>query len=660
MADNCYAGQTRSFSRALCYILLLTLLSWDTDLAGIRTRSILVSAAKKRVYTNDFLVTIKSAEPSSNHDHADWLAARHGFENRGMVVGDEGLYHFRHRTLDSASESPSLRYIWNLRLSPKVQKVRQLEGYGRLKRGHNKVKVGAYQGLDPLYPYQWYINNTGQAGGKPGLDLNVQAAWNMGYTGKGVTVAIMDDGLDYLHPDLRDNYSPEASYDFSSNDPYPYPRYTFNWFNSHGTRCAGEVSSAADNGICGVGVAYDSKIAGIRMLDQPFMTDVIEAASMSFKPNLIDIYSASWGPTDDGKTVDGPRQLTLRAIVNGVNKGRNGLGSIYVWASGDGGADDDCNCDGYAASMWTISVNSAINDGETALYDESCSSTLASTFSNGRGQRAGSGVATTDLYGQCTLRHSGTSAAAPEAAGVFALALDANKNLTWRDVQHLTVLTSTPNLLHDDLHRWQSNGVGLMFNHLFGFGVLNAERMVKMAKTWTTVPPRFRCEAGVVEQMFDIPSDGVLELTIDTDACDGGNNHVRYLEHVQAFLTIASSRRGDLTINMTSPFGTDSILLNRRPNDDDSSQGFRKWPFMTTHTWGEDPRGTWNLRVALKGEFPQTGRLLRWGLLLHGTQQAPYIDEILDGHNSKLAVSKKLEFAEGILHDLEDSGSQHP
>lgn len=100
-------------------------------------------------------------------------------------------------------------------------------------------------------------------------------------------------------------------------------------------------------------------------------------------------------------------------------------GSLYVWASGDGGANDDCNCDGYAASMWTISINSAINDGRTALYDESCSSTLASTFSNGRSNDPEAGVATTDLYGQCTLKHSGTSAAAPEAAGVFALALEA-------------------------------------------------------------------------------------------------------------------------------------------------------------------------------------------------------------------------------------------
>lgn len=66
-----------------------------------------------------------------------------------------------------------------------------------------------------------------------------------------------------------------------------------------------------------------------------------------------------------------------------LHQGRKGLGNIYVWASGDGGEEDDCNCDGYAASMWTISINSAINDGQNAHYDESCSSTLASTFSNG-------------------------------------------------------------------------------------------------------------------------------------------------------------------------------------------------------------------------------------------------------------------------------------
>lgn len=75
--------------------------------------------------------------------------------------------------------------------------------------------------------------------------------------------------------------------------------------------------------------------------------------------------------------------LTVIRYFDLCFQGRKGLGNIYVWASGDGGEEDDCNCDGYAASMWTISINSAINDGQNAHYDESCSSTLASTFSNG-------------------------------------------------------------------------------------------------------------------------------------------------------------------------------------------------------------------------------------------------------------------------------------
>lgn len=65
---------------------------------------------------------------------------------------------------------------------------------------------------------------------------------------------------------------------------------------------------------------FGGQVAGIRMLDQPYMTDLIEANSMGHEPHLIDIYSASWGPTDDGKTVDGPRNATMRAIVRGVNE----------------------------------------------------------------------------------------------------------------------------------------------------------------------------------------------------------------------------------------------------------------------------------------------------------------------------------------------------
>jgi len=517
------------------------------------------------------------------------------------------------------------------------------------KRGYNPLQVENLVDLppqsdptDPLFQHQWYLKNTGQNGGKPKLDLNTAAAWAQGVTGKNVTTAIMDDGVDYMHPDLIHNYNARASYDFSSNDPYPYPRYTDDWFNSHGTRCAGEVSGARDNGVCGTGVAYDSMVAGIRMLDQPYMTDLIEANSMGHEPNLIDIYSASWGPTDDGRTVDGPRNATMRAIVRGVNEGRHGLGNIYVWASGDGGEDDDCNCDGYAASMWTISINSAINTGENAHYDESCSSTLASTFSNGA-KDPNTGVATTDLYGKCTRTHSGTSAAAPEAAGVFALALEANRKLTWRDMQHLTVLTSKRNSLFDSKGRfhWTMNGVGLEFNHLFGFGVLDAGAMVALAKQWKSVPARYHCEAGSDKTIRPIPKDKSLFLTIETNACAGTETEVNYLEHVQAVITVNSTRRGDVELFLRSPMGTRSLILSTRPNDDDSRDGFTKWPFMTTHPWAEYPRGKWSLEVRFNGQRVNQGFLKEWTLMLHGTRDAPYSELPVTDPHSKLAIVKK-------------------
>jgi proprotein convertase subtilisin/kexin type 2 len=522
---------------------------------------------------------------------------------------------------------------------------------GKAKRGYNPLKVENIVSLppgpmadpsDPLFPYQWYLKNTGQNGGKVKLDLNVQEAWAQGITGVNVTTAIMDDGVDYMHPDIINNYNARASYDFSSNDPFPYPRYTDDWFNSHGTRCAGEVVAAKNNGVCGVGVAYNSQVAGIRMLDQPYMTDLIEANSMGHQPDLIDIYSASWGPTDDGRTVDGPRNATMRAIVRGVNEGRKGLGNIYVWASGDGGEDDDCNCDGYAASMWTISINSAINTGENAHYDESCSSTLASTFSNGA-KDPNTGVATTDLYGKCTKTHSGTSAAAPEAAGVFALAIEANRQLTWRDMQHLTVLTSKRNSLFDSKNRffWNMNGVGLEFNHLFGFGVLDAGAMVALAKQWETVPARFHCEAGMAMGPARIPMGKSLFLTIDTTACAGTETEVNYLEHVQAVVTLNSTRRGAVQLFLRSPMGTRSMILSERPNDDDNQDGFTKWPFMTTHTWAEYPRGRWSLEIEFVGQDEQEGMVKEWTLLLHGTKEAPYSNLPVTDPHSKLAVVKK-------------------
>ena len=72
--------------------------------------------------------------------------------------------------------------------------------------------------------------------------------------------------------------------------------------------------------------------------------------------------------------------------------------------------------------------------------------------------------------------------------------------LTWRDVQHLTVLSSKRNHLYDvgGRHNWTINGAGLEFNHLFGFGVLDAGDMVDLAALWKPLPERFHCTAGAI------------------------------------------------------------------------------------------------------------------------------------------------------------------
>lgn len=175
-----------------------------------------------------------------------------------------------------------------------------------------------------------------------------------------------------------------------------------------------QVAASSNNSMCGVGIAFNAQIGGIRMLDgqgevttmttprhrHPRMalhshdhdhvldfshvlpvSDAVEARSLSFHPDHIDIYSSSWGPNDDGKTVDGPGTLAQRAFINGITRGRDGKGSIFVWASGNGGRyRDNCNCDGYATSIYTITVSSTSESGQIPWYSEACSSTLATTY----------------------------------------------------------------------------------------------------------------------------------------------------------------------------------------------------------------------------------------------------------------------------------------
>ncbi|XP_026719406.1 proprotein convertase subtilisin/kexin type 7 [Athene cunicularia] len=232
---------------------------------------------------------------------------------------------------------------------------------------------------DPKYPQQWHLNNRKS----PGKDINVTGVWERNVTGRGVTVVVVDDGVEHTIKDIQPNYSPEGSYDLNSNDPDPMPHPDEENGNHHGTRCAGEIAAVPNNSFCTVGVAYGSRIAGIRVLDGP-LTDSMEAIAFNKHYQINDIYSCSWGPDDDGKTVDGPHQLGKAALQHGVIAGRRGFGSIFVVASGNGGQhSDNCNYDGYANSIYTVTIGAVDETGSMPFYAEECASMLAVTFSGG-------------------------------------------------------------------------------------------------------------------------------------------------------------------------------------------------------------------------------------------------------------------------------------
>ncbi|CAG5130534.1 unnamed protein product, partial [Candidula unifasciata] len=479
---------------------------------------------------------------------------------------------------------------------------------------------------DPEYPNEWYLTQGDQSNRRDDTkaDLNVVAVWKRNITGAGSVVSVLDDGIEKDHPDLKDNYDPEASWDANDNDSDPSPRYDDTNENKHGTRCAGEIAMMANNKICGVGIAFNARIGGVRMLDGT-VTDRIEGESLSKHLQHIHIYSSSWGPNDDGRTVEGPGRVTQRALEQGVQEGRGGLGSIFVWAGGNGGHNgDNCNADGYTSAPETISVGSTTQDGNIPYYCERCASTLTTAFSSGSSSERK--VVSADLHSKCTDNHSGTSAAAPMAAGIYALMLEVNRNLTWRDVQHITVHTSRIGPLYKE-KGWYRNGFGYCVNLAFGFGLMDALAIVKLAdpKTWKRVGERRICRvAPVASSGFPrkFVSGESVEIEFRTDGCEGQENEVNFLEHIQAVVDIEHERRGNIYVQITSPSGVITPLMAERKNDN-SKKGFKRWPLTSVHNWGENPKGTWRVVVADRGSNGLRGSVNNVTLILYGTKEQP-------------------------------------
>ena len=621
-----------------------------------------------------------------------------------------------------------------LKIHPKVKTTNHL--YHLPKRSKRSGAFADTNFDDPYFQYQWFLINHNDRRESPKVaihDLNIIEPWAAGINGKNITICVIDDGVNYRHPDLYQHYNEEGSYDLNAGDDDPFPRYGLAegkkdvLENTHGTRCAGEIVATPGNKLCGVGVAHGANFTAIRILDGG-ITDAQEAIAFSRNLHLNDIFSMSWGPDDDGKTVDGPHYLAKLALQAGVNYGRYGLGAIYLVASGNGGqADDNCNFDGYANSEQTITIGVVDSYGNFPRYAEVCASMLASSFS-GSNKSRGQYIITTEWDGGakedydfvdevgdseelcdylqnlkepivnsntknpldvksycnsyptsryasltekaspiCTMRHSGTSAATPLAAGAIALALQANPCLTWRDIQWLIILTSdfSKTNYDQDGFKYHKNAAGLMHSHHYGFGVIDANRLVSASIDWSqkidflkengdlVKPLEFHyngdlkvpgLEHGLLGQgrritvrkpknypVLPVIFTGNRTFTFDITASDRTEEKsprkITLLENVQLTVSLEAPRRGNIEILLKCPEKnsegkvTESRLATKR-SADDKNEGFDNWTFSTIRCFGEDPIGTYQVIISnpVRGSSQQPIKVKKLELTITGVE----------------------------------------
>jgi kexin len=468
---------------------------------------------------------------------------------------------------------------------------------------------------DPIFEEQWHIFNVKT----PGNDINVTDVWMEGITGKGVTACVVDDGLDYNSMDLKDNFFAEGSHDYNDHEDLPTPKLSD---DRHGTRCAGEIA-AGRNDACGVGLAYDANISGVRILSGD-ITDIDEALAINYEMQKNDIYSCSWGPPDDGKTMQKPGILIEKAMVTAVQQGRGGKGSIYVFAAGNGAAsDDNCNFDGYTNSIYSITVGAIDKNNQHPYYSEACSAQLVVTYSSG----GGDAIHTTDVgANKCTSQHGGTSAAGPIGVGVYALLLQARPDLTWRDVQWLSVMTAVP---FDTPSDWTKTSLDRMYSHQFGYGKLDAWRIVEAARDWNLVKPQAWFFSPWMHVKKEIPEgDQGLASIFEVTADMLKQANFERVEHITLTMNIEHQRRGDLSVELISPAGMKSHLSTAR-RDDEAAVGYLDWTFMSVAHWGESGIGNWTVIVKdVKAGNLKKGVFTDWKLRLWG--------ECIDAANAKL------------------------
>ena len=343
---------------------------------------------------------------------------------------------------------------------------------------------------DALFNQQWHLNNTGQAGGTVGNDIRVCQAWDITTGCANVTVAVIDHGLEFNHPDFN-NISP-ISFDTETGTAPSVVR------GDHGVPVAGVIGASVNNNLGVAGVAPNAQLMSIsNSLAAMPASRQNRAAGINFAwQNGADIINNSWSSSVSYQIIDD-------AIINATNFGRNGRGTLVIFASGN-----DNTGLSYPSNLPQVIAVGAIN--------RNASRANFSNYGNGLDVVApGVSISTTDRQGAMGYNQSagaagdyttvdGTSFAAPQVAGIAALLLSVNPGLTVQQVRNI-IESTTDKVGGYGYVLGQGEQPTLTWNNQMGYGRVNAFNALQAIVTG----PEVICGSGTFSIQNPLPGTTV-------------------------------------------------------------------------------------------------------------------------------------------------------
>ncbi len=211
---------------------------------------------------------------------------------------------------------------------------------------------------------------------------------------------------------------------------------------------------------------------------------------------------------------------------------------------------------------------------------------------------------------------NGTSAATPMVAGVAALMLQANPNLGWRDVKIIFAQTARVND-STPTSGWTTNGAGYWINHNYGFGVVDANAAVIMAKTWVNVGTMKTYFTTTASPNLSIPDNDTTGVSPAITVSGSGITKIEWIEIT--FSAGDHTYSGDLDITLTNNItGTASRLAETHLCAGNACTSYNGWVFGSARHLGESADGIWTLTVKdLRAQ--DTGTFQYWSLKFYGT-----------------------------------------